>query len=102
MKDKLEELRELIFRCEEVEKDACINEHAQLIHQDHSVEYFKQYRSLNLEDVLRAVIKKFSDCGIITKDTYHETFCEFIDTWLLGKPLQDQSEECIDSLIKLL
>ena len=113
MESKLKELRELIFKCEEVKKDACINEHAQIIHQDHSVEYFEQYRSLNLEDVLRALgynihikveTSTVNYCEIIYQ--YQHPVYDEVDIirclWQLGKPLQDQSEECIDSLIKLL
>jgi len=102
MKTKLKELRELIFKCEEVKKDACMNEHAQIIHQDHSVKYFSQYRSLNLEDVLRA----FGDKGLWSVNSEGEIRDDWIDIvvayWQLGKPLQFQSPECINSLIKLL
>ena len=158
MESKLKELRELIFKCEEVKKDvlelkfgcklnvmksrlfmgdafikevwtivgfeskypqlklftakrkycshktetlSCINKIGEEIDwQFRDVEILG--RDITLDHCLRAVIKRFSDCGIITKKTYHETFCEIVDSWLLGNPLQSQSEECIDSLIKLL
>ena len=127
MTDKLKELRGLIFKCEEVKKEVeCKDCDGDGFTSEHSSDYGDHdedggcngscpvqaqcdncratgnIRDINLEDVLRAIIRLFSDAGIITEKTYHETFCEIIDTWLLGKPLQDQSEECIDSLIKLL
>ena len=114
MTSKLKELRELIFKCEEVKKDA--NNKVETLYRcnriwdawnigtmtEEDFEEVEIYRDITLDHCLMAVIKRFSDCGIITKKTYHETFCEIVDSWLLGKPLQFQSPECIDSLIKLL
>ena len=127
MKSKLKELRELIFKCEEVKKDVLELKFGCKLIDKFDYECYIGYenriystygdgmevyidtdeckiigRDITLEDCLRAVIKRFSDCGIITKKTYHETFCEIVDSWQLGKPLQFQSPECIDSLIKLL
>ena len=127
MKNKLEELRELIFKCEEVEKDVlelkfgcevaisdsyktntgkitnyyrkgngnCVLMNGEEFRRSDIQEIIG--RDITLEDVLRAIMKKF-------KQNYSDKRIEdlIFNGWELGKPLQDQSEECIDSLIKLL
>ena len=89
MKSKLKELRELIFKCEEVEI----------------------YRDITLEDVLRVIEFKKPTIKITDPDSIDygqvvdiadEEKIRIMEMWQLGKPLQFQSEECINSLIKLL
>ena len=145
MDNKLKELRELIFKCEEVKEDVlelkfgckCRNikhkyefiitgrenpEKDWKIEEDRFIIYLTKHnfggdpagvdsyetisdkkrteiigRDITLEDVLRAIMKKF-------KQNYSDKRIEdlIFNGWKLGKPLQDQSEECIDNLIKLL
>ena len=158
MKSKLKELRELIFKCEEVKKDVlelklgCIvdigrnspyyvtvtskhqsshynyNQHTERKYEgvQDIIEYRSNFtidrtpvgeikeiigRDITLEDVLRVIeIKKPTikisnidslDYGKIVDITDEEKI-RIMEMWQLGKPLQFQSEECIDSLIKLL
>jgi len=158
MTDNLKELRELIFKCEEVKKDVlelklgCIvdigrnspyyvnvtsnlqsshynyNQHTERKYEgvQDIIEYRSNFtidrtpvgeikeiigRDITLEDVLRVIeIKKPTikisnidslDYGKIADITDEEKI-GIMEMWKLGKPLQDQSEECIDSLIKLL
>jgi len=67
------------------------------------------FRDINLEDILRAIEHKSnSEKGLSFPEEdiveYPALFIigKVIKMWLLSKPLQDQTEECIDSLIKLL
>ena len=161
MESKLKELRELIFKCEEVKKDvlelkfgcklnvmksrlfmgdafikevwtivgfeskypqlklftakrkycshktetlSCINKIGEEIDwQFRDVEIIG--RDITLKDVLRACDRPIYISDIYDTDDGETQEIEMISPgikWQLGQPLQDQSEECIDSLIKLL
>jgi len=132
MPDKLNKLRELIFKCEEVKKDILRITKEKEVLQNlanyyHEAGHSEALRAINmacdeldneigrditLEDVLRALISKsllntenLSIRGVSQMNKrkeviFHYQFQTF--SWQLGKPIQDQSEECIDSLIKLL
>ena len=156
MKSKLKELRELIFKCEEVKKDVlelkfgckCRNiqykyefiitgrenpEEDWKIEEDRFIIYITKHphhsdptgvdsyetisnekyteiigRDITLEDVLRALGKKYltkigiDGIGIITFVGTYQDKERIIVNYELGKPLQFQSPECIDSLINLL
>ena len=45
-------LKQIISKIQEVVPSMLVNENAQIIHFDHSVEYFKQYRQPELQDLL--------------------------------------------------
>ena len=91
----LNQLQEKIIK---VIPEIIVNKNAQIIHQDHSVEYFEQKRPITLEDVLIAI-----------KDTYKNSdyiYLDYIQTtmigWQLGKPLHLQSEAVVNYLNSIL
>ena len=131
MKDNLKELRELIFKCEEVKKDVLRITKEKEVLQNlanyyHEVGHSEALRAINmacdeldneigrditLEDVLRAIEIKKPTIKISNIDSLNygkiaditdEEKIGIMEMWKLGKPLQEQSEECIDNLIKLL
>lgn len=85
--------------------EICINENAQLIKFDHSVEYFKQYREITFEDLLIYMCQ-------LDKWSFSITFkgnCAWIDDgkknnllWRLNKTLSQQSIETIEYIYDLI
>ena len=136
MESKLKELRELIFKCEEVKKDVLeLKFGCKLIDKFDYEDYigyenriYSTYgdgmeiyidideckiigRDITLEDVLRVIEFKKPTIKITDPDSIDygqvvdiadEEKIRIMEMWQLGKPLQFQSEECINSLIKLL
>ena len=97
-------LKELKSKIIKYVPDIIRNENAQIIHLDHSVEYFTEYRPITLEDVLIAGGKEIHDnfdfhlgVGILT--IYSDSFD--ID-WELNKPLHEQKLETLELLNKVL
>ena len=118
MESKLKELRELIFKCEEVKKD--VNNKVETLYRcnriwdawnigtmtEEDFEEVEIYRDINLEDVLRAWECKlkvyWGDRVSLRNVGLNPELEKIILNWIYGKTLQFQSEECIDSLINLL
>ena len=123
MKSKLKELRELIFKCEEVKKD--VNNKVETLYRcnriwdawnigtmtEEDFEEVEVYRDINLEDVLRVIEFKKPTIKITNPDSLNygqvvdiadEEKIRIMEMWQLGKPLQFQSESTIKELLKLL
>jgi len=113
MKKQIEYIRN---KCVEANPSICVNENAQLIKFDHSVEYFKQYRPLQLSDILLAIEKIDDEKCIhidwrdnwtaknhirITLALGHPIINKECD-YDLSKPFTEQSEEVIEFIYKLL
>ena len=104
---KEEQLRELREKIIEKVPDIVTNKNAQIIHLDHSVEYFVECRPITLADVLIALGGFDYEWGI------NGEFLEFwysqdnitsdvVMSWDLTKSLNEQSEETIKFLNKLI
>ncbi|MEK7140730.1 MAG: hypothetical protein AAB815_03015 [Patescibacteria group bacterium] len=95
----------------EANPEIVINKHAQLIHQDHSVEYFEQTRPIRLADILLVISKKhfpkaehifLKEIAEIELNEFWEKIKDVIRRWdLLHDSLSEQSEETIDFLCSL-
>lgn len=90
--------------CIRANPEIVVNKHAQLIKQDHSVEYFEQCRSIRLADVLLAIgsgvrLEEQTSSGELAIGIAGRGWTR----WNLRKDdLAEQSDECIAFLADLL
>ena len=113
MKQKiLDELKPKIIK---YVPDIIRNENAQIIHLDHSVEYFTEYRPIILEDVMialnntlaRYLLEQTQDCENSRDYWLFDVFMVDICskkhsigelTWIPNKPLHEQELETLEFL----
>lgn len=99
-------------KCIEANPEIVINENAQLIKFDHSVEYFVQTRPITLADVLMAIDKKIINERGVRHTQYmintqgqlaeYGILGKILMSWNLKEPLENQSEDTINFLYELL
>lgn len=85
--------------------DVVVNKHAQLIHFDHTVSYFTEYRPITLEDVLRTIKEKSMNVVGLADDKYawmESKQFKAMKMWTLGQPLDFQPSEVVDFLYDVL
>lgn len=98
-------LEKLTAKMIEIIPEIVVNDNAQIIHQDHTVEYFVEKRPITLEDVL-IIIGEYtqleSNGKIIKINKWNGAGFDYICDWIPSKPLHLQSEETINFLTKIL
>lgn len=96
IKDKVREV------CPEIIK----NEHAQIIHYDHSVEYFEEWKPIGLAEILRTLddstIVIEAKTGQFGEETPEGVLVGGFPIWNLEKTLDEQDTQTVEFIASIL